>query len=114
MMVLSIPEMHKHLEDLNHFYNERTSSFVSLISSHPGQFTPADAREFSGLIEEIRRDALGRIGEFFNAKFGTRSELYDSEVLVAPLRSQTILIRASPCKSSSPSLGRGYREQLFS
>jgi hypothetical protein len=43
MMVLSIPEMHKHLEDLNHFYNERTSSFVSLISSHPGQFTPADA-----------------------------------------------------------------------
>lgn len=85
-MVLSIPEMHRHLEDLNRFYNERTSSFVSAVSSHPGKFTPADAKEFSELIEEIRSEALGRISEFFNAKFGTKSELYDSEVFAASRR----------------------------
>lgn len=61
MMVLSIPEMHKHLEGLNQFYNQKTSSFISVITSHPGKFTQTDAKEFSELIDEIRADSLRRI-----------------------------------------------------
>lgn len=49
-MVLSIPEMHKHLESLNHFFTEKTTTFISIIGSHPGQLTTKDAKEFSELI----------------------------------------------------------------
>jgi hypothetical protein len=100
MMVLSIPEMHKHLEELNRFYSERTSSFISVISSHPGKFTPADARQFSELIDQIRNDALTRISLFFNAKFATKSELYDSEVTFLPCRSPITPRRESRCRTS--------------
>ena len=42
-MVLSIPEMHKHLEALNQFFTDKTSTFVNIINSHPGQYTTQDA-----------------------------------------------------------------------
>lgn len=41
-MVQTIPEMHQELEQLNNFFSQKTASFVSVISSHPGKFTPTD------------------------------------------------------------------------
>jgi hypothetical protein len=114
MAVLSIPEMHKHLEDLNRFYSERTSEFISVISSHPGKFTPTDTKEFSELIDEIRNDALARISEYFNNKFAVKAELYDSEVEVHQCRSQTILTQESPYRNSWLSLDKDYRTPLLS
>jgi hypothetical protein len=90
-MVLTIPEMHKHLDDLNQFYSEKTSAFVSVISSHPGKLTSSDVNEFSELIEEIRNDALTRISEYFHNKLQVKCSLYDSEVHIPQLRLRHIL-----------------------
>jgi hypothetical protein len=60
-MVLTIPEMHQHLDSLNQFFSQKTSSFITLISSHPGRLTADDYSHFADLIEEIRNDALTRI-----------------------------------------------------
>lgn len=92
--------MHKHLEGLNQFYNERTSSFISVITSHPGKFTPNDLKQFSELIEEIRAEALGKITEFFNNKFSAKSELYDSEVHLFTCRSLITLTQENLLRTS--------------
>lgn len=60
-MVLTIPEMHQHLDSLNQFFSQKTSSFIKIISSHPGRLTAEDLSQFADLIEEIRNDALTRI-----------------------------------------------------
>jgi hypothetical protein len=79
-MVQTIPEMHKHLEELNQFFNQTTSQFVSVISAHPGKFTNKDFQEYSQLIEDIRSQAMTRIAGFFNTKLSAKCELYDSQV----------------------------------
>ena len=60
-MAFTIPEMHQHLESLNQFFSQKTSSFITIISSHPGRLTAEDYSQFAYLIEEIRNDALSRI-----------------------------------------------------
>ena len=41
-MVNSIPEMHKHLEELNSYFTQTTTTFIAAINAHPGQFSSAD------------------------------------------------------------------------
>lgn len=72
-MVNSIPDMHKQLEELNSFFSQSTTTFISAINAHPGQFTLDDTAEFKDLIEEIRNDALLRIQNFFNNKHSVKS-----------------------------------------
>jgi hypothetical protein len=60
-MVLTIPEMHQHLDSLNQFFSQKTSTFITLMNSHPGSLTAQDRDQFADLIEEIRNDALARI-----------------------------------------------------
>lgn len=74
--------MHQHLDSLNSFFSQKTSAFVSIISSHPGRLTPDDLSQFADLIEEIRNDALSRISEYFNIKLNAKCELYDLEVFL--------------------------------
>jgi hypothetical protein len=99
-MVLTIPEMHQHLDSLNHFFSQKTSAFISLITSHPGRLTPDDLSQFADLIEEIRNDALSRISEFFNIKLSTKCELYDLEVLLSRYRSLHTLTQDNLSKNS--------------
>ena len=75
-MVQSIPEMHKYLEELNQFFNQKTNNFIEIVNSHPGKFTNHDYQEFKELIEDIRTDALTRISEFFTNKHSSKCELY--------------------------------------
>jgi len=49
-MVQTIPEMHQELEQLNQFFSQKTSAFVTVISSHPGKFTSNDYEEFRQLV----------------------------------------------------------------
>ncbi len=79
-MVQSIPEMHKYLEEMNAFFGQSTTQFISTINSHPGQFTRGDAEEFKEVIEDIRHYAMDKISDFFNHKSSTKCELYDSQV----------------------------------
>lgn len=85
-MVLTIPEMHSHLENLNRFFVERTTHFTTQIQLHPGSYTGADYQQFAELIEEIRTDAMHRITEFFNRKHNTKTDIYDEEVTPSPCR----------------------------
>lgn len=72
--------MHKHLEELNQFFSQKTNAFIAIINSHPGRLTTHDYQEFKDLIEDIRADALNRITDFFSNKHSSKSELYDSQV----------------------------------
>lgn len=79
-MVLTIPEMHSHLEQLNQFFSERTTYFSNKIQEHPGSYTTQDYTRFAALIEEIRTEALQRISDFFKEKHSGKTDLYESEV----------------------------------
>ncbi len=54
MVFETIPEMNKHLEQLNTFLVDRTQVFNRNIRLHQGKITPQDISEFEILINEIK------------------------------------------------------------
>lgn len=80
METATIPEMNKQLDQLSSYFTSRTQTFKTTISKHEGQFTEQDRIEFENLVEEIKKDAMDKINNFFNDKLTTRSTTYETEV----------------------------------
>jgi hypothetical protein len=98
--------MHKHLESLNQFFTDKTSTFVTIINSHPGQYTHDDHLQFAELIEEIRNEALLKITDFFKEKHKTKTELYDSQVLLPLFRSPCLVNQDKMSQNNCSSSGK--------
>lgn len=80
MVTMTIPEMNRKLDELNDFFTERARQFTTKITLHEGRFNEVDFNEFEHLLNSIKREAMDRITNFFEEKFSTRSNTYESEV----------------------------------
>lgn len=80
MVGMTIPEMNRKLDELNNFFTQRARQFTSKITLHEGKFRESDFNDFEELLNSIKRDAMERINNFFEERFNTRSNTYETEV----------------------------------
>lgn len=51
MVYMTIPEMNRKLEEVSHFFIERSKAFTSKIQLHEGRFREEDFTDFERLLD---------------------------------------------------------------
>lgn len=61
---------------MSEIFTSTSKTFTTKIHLHEGKFKHEDFNDFENLLNEIKREGLDRIKQFFEERFEVRSNVY--------------------------------------